>query len=111
MESGLRGAPADQSILDMLFISDNRSSIRKLDTSNHLPYPLESFELDPVLAGVQAQAEYEGQDGVPGGTSPSIGRPEAHRGNGRLHSYTRFDYISSNDAKGYNSGGASYQEL
>ena len=47
----------------------------------------------------------------PGGTSPSIGRPEAHRGNGRLHSYTRFDYISSNDAKGYNSRGASYQEL
>lgn len=64
-----------------------------------------------MLAGVQAQAEYEGQDGVPGGTSPSIGRPEAHRGNGRLHSYTRFDYISSNDAKGYNSRGASYQEL
>gem|GEM_PF-6002465 len=30
----------------------------------------------------------------PGGTSPSIGRPEAHRGKGRLHSYTRFDYIS-----------------
>ena len=64
-----------------------------------------------MLAGVQAQAEYEGQDGVPGGTSPSIGRPEAHCGNGRLHSYTRFDYISSNDAKNYNSGGASYQEL
>ena len=64
-----------------------------------------------MLAGVQAQAEYEDQDGVPGGTSPSIGRPEAHRGNGRLHSYTRFDYISSNDAKGYNNRGASYQEL
>jgi len=48
-----------------------------------------------VLAGVQAQAEYEGQDGVPGGTSPSIGRPEAHCGNGKLHSDTRFDYISS----------------
>ena len=64
-----------------------------------------------MLAGVQAQAEYEGQDGVPGGTSPSIGRPEAHCGNGKLHSDTRFDYISSNDAKNDNSGGASHQEL
>ena len=64
-----------------------------------------------MLVGAQAQAEYQGQDGVPGGTSPSIGRPEAHRGKGRLHSYTRFDYISPNDARGYNSRGACYKEL
>ena len=64
-----------------------------------------------MIIGAQAQAEYQGKDGVHGGTSSSIGHPEAHRGKGRLPSYTRFDYISPNDARNYNSRGASYQEL
>ena len=44
---------ADQSVLDAPFISENGSSIRELDYSNHLIQTLESPELDPVLLDAQ----------------------------------------------------------
>ena len=36
VEPDLGGAPADQSVLDAPFISDNEGSVRERDSSNHL---------------------------------------------------------------------------
>jgi len=85
VDDELGGAPAKLSFLNLLFISDNGSPIGEVHSSNYLSQALESPELDSVLLGAQPHQEHHLDFGVPGDTSPGLGRPETHGSKGRFY--------------------------